>query len=197
MKRINWLEKISKTFKNEEFSLDDLCEKTKQSRDKSRNAINRNINTGNIISCGNGMYRLKGSKQNNETLHKKRFRILSEKFGDESFTIDDIFEVWNIKREQIHAIMHNATNNNLVKRIEKGVYKLTDKTHNIVAEEIKAAPKKEEFKSPSCLISRIEAILGEDRMKDWVYRIAMSNEECIKVLEEEAVKDIAKTVRLN
>lgn len=196
MKRIDWLRKINSSFKSEQFSIEDLCEKTKQPRDKVRNAINRNIKTGNIVTNGDGLYRLNGndSEPEQKNIFEKRLKTLSEKFGDELFTIDDVIKVWNIKRQSIHAAMHKMAKNGIVKRVGKGMYKLTDNGHNFVAEEIKLEPKS---KSPSCFILKVESVLGENGMKDWVYRIAMSNEECIKVLEEEAVKALAKTFSLN
>ncbi len=207
MKKVDWEKVIKKHFGHEPFTIDDVQDATGCNRAKVYRALGYHTVAGTLKRTEPGMYKVRRKTEEPDENGTLPYRIktllkgLIEKHGDEPFNLDQATEIAKCKRPSIHAKMHILFKGRLVERIETGVYKVTDRGHNAVVGEFKADREKEKEKIketapeclPSCILMKMENILGKDELKDWVYAIAITNEDCVTVLEEAAVRSIAKT----
>lgn len=213
MKKADWGKVIKKHFGYEPFTIDDLQDATGVDRTKAYRALGYHTNAGTLKRTEPGMYKLREDTEepdehsNFAPSIQELLKGLIKEHGDEPFDLDQAIKIAKCKRPSIHAKMHILFKGRLVERIETGVYKVTDRGHNAVAGDFKKErekeKKEEEAKAkiketapeclPSCILMKMEKILGKNELKNWVYAIAITNEECVTVLEEEAVRSIAKT----
>lgn len=201
MKKIDWMKAVKKLFGNEKFTIDMLAEKEKASREKTSKAVWYHTERGNIENLGDGTYRATGKGEKKKLPRGHRIvnflKAISEKFGDEEFTVNQAMEASGKNRRFVQNKLYILAKEKKVKRITVGVYKVEDIGHNSVAGEFKkdyeeAKKAKPPECLPSCILTKMESVLGKEAMKDWVYATVMVREECVGVLEEEAVRSIVK-----
>lgn len=198
MSRINWDNFIVDKFGNEEFTVEMVQEASGQNRQTALAALGRCQKRRIVKKLRNGNYKFSEGSSSTRSFSTKGFiKTLSLKYGDSPFSVDQICEVFETDRRTLHARMGRLKKNGLVEGDGKGVYKLTTSGHNFVAEDFKEEFKNEKNKEglPSCILIKMEGFLGKDKMKDWVYETVMKNEECVGILEDMAVKSIAKTAQ--
>lgn len=199
MERTPWIKLIKKLFGNKPFTLDELDKKAPASRAKVVRGLAYHTNSGNLKRLDDGRYQIGngdsvGSRSSQPAL-RAFVKLLSQKYGDEQFSLDKIMEHYEGKRTSLHARMNILAKEQNIRRISTGVYRLTDKGHNLVVDDFKkeySEEKKKAVNLPSCILMKMEKFLGKEDMRDWVYAIVMVNEECVGVLEEEAVRAIVK-----
>lgn len=209
MNRVNWIKIISENFGDNLFSIKRLVEVTGKPRESVVRILHKHVKDGNIVRFANGMYKFgKAKRGGTDTLKTPRSSImktfikeLSKKYGDSTFSCDQAQEIAGTKRSSLHARMHSLKKGGFVKSMGTGLFSLTDKAHNLVVDDFKKDAEEERVKicdtepksPPSCILIKMENILGKDKMKDWVYSVAMLSEECVGILEEEAVKAIVRS----
>lgn len=190
--RTNWITVFSSKLGNGPFSVEEVQEATGNSREAVLSALRKYTGRGILVKRKNGSYEIRNL--NKIGVVKDFIQDISVRFGDSKFSIDSVMEVSGGKKQTLHARLWKMKKDGLVVHVGPGVYRLTDKAHNMVAPEFKKKVEQEREPKclPSCVLIKMESVLGEERMKNWVYAVAMKSEECVTVLEAAAVESIAR-----
>lgn len=228
MKRFSWVEEVKRHFGYEEFTAAELVRKTTKEKEKAHKSLWYMVNKGKVLEKNGDKYRLiEGEKEKKETKRSANIirkaellYIISKKFGDNQFTVQDAMEATGGIKITVYGQLQSLFESRFLKRLKPGVYTLSTKGHNKVAScygtpHVEAEVKEEqktplllEAPKPSGLLESIESTWEKDPLYRWVTsiitnsegwtnikesligRAALQNSDCRKILEEKAKEAI-------
>lgn len=209
----SWTDEIEKYFGNKTFTAEALAKKSGKPLLRVRKALWYMVNKSGFASRAGDTFKLtytvqkekkpvatkkKPAKKTKSLRQPELLHILSKKFGDEEFEVDECVGVLSKNKLTVYSQLQRLFESKMLKRVQKGVYIITAKGHNKVAscygahadpepkppkpattvpESTFEAPLKMAEPKPNGLLASLEGAWPHGDLEKWATKVVMESDE--------------------